>query len=72
MENEDVNSNESFEVFDDEILNPTFFIGNDVTMDRRSELNLAVSLDLFSDQNLKEDNEIIISSTLDTPTNKKN
>jgi len=43
LENEDENPNDSFEVFDDEMLNPTFLIGNDMNTDSTNRLNGCIS-----------------------------
>lgn len=69
LENENDNSNESYEVFDDEMLDPTFLIGNDINKDSiEDQLNLDVSLDSVSGQHFTENiHDSIVNSPLHIP-----
>lgn len=68
LENENDNSNESYEVFDDEMLNPTFLIGNDINEDSIDQLNLDVSLNSVSGQHFTENiHDSIVYSPLHIP-----
>lgn len=75
LDNEDDHSNESYEVFDDEMLDPTFVVSNDINKDSIDQLNLDVSIDSVSCQNFTENiHDSIINSPLHIPiptSNKK-
>lgn len=68
LENENDHSNESYEIFDDEMLDPTFLIGNDINKDSIDQLNLDVSLDSVSGQHFTENiHDSIVNSPLHIP-----
>lgn len=68
LENENDHSNKSYEVFDDEMLDPTFLIGNDINKDSIDYLNLDVSLDSVNGHHFTENiHDLIVNSPLHIP-----